>query len=59
MGLDDALVHASIRVGLGRWSTAEEVDYTVQTVASRVRRLREMSPQYAMMRQGLDPKPNR
>jgi cysteine desulfurase len=59
MGLDDALVHASIRFGLGRWSIAEEMDYAVQTVASRVQRLREMSPQYAMMRQGLDPKPSR
>jgi len=59
MRLDDALVHASIRFGLGRWSTAEEVEYTVETVASRVKRLREMSPQYEMMRQGLDPKPSR
>ncbi len=59
MGLDDALVHASIRFGLGRWSIAEEVDYTVETVVGRVKRLREMSPQYEMMRQGLDPKPSR
>jgi cysteine desulfurase len=59
MGLDDALVHASIRFGLGRWSTAEEVDYTVRAVASRVKRLREMSPQYEMMRQRLDAKPSR
>jgi cysteine desulfurase len=49
MGLDDALVHASIRFGLGRWTTHEEVDYTVKTVVSRVQRLREMSPQYKMM----------
>ncbi len=49
MGLDDALVHASIRFGLGRGTTAEEVDFTVQTVVNRVKRLREMSPQYEMM----------
>jgi cysteine desulfurase len=52
MGLDDALVHASIRFGLGRWTTPEEVDYTVQAVVSRVQRLREMSPQYELMVRG-------
>ena len=39
MGLDDALVHASIRFGLGRWTTTEEVEFTVQTVVSRVQAL--------------------
>jgi cysteine desulfurase len=52
MGLDEALVHAAIRFGLGRWTTEEEVDFTVQTVVSRVKRLREMSPQYEMMARG-------
>jgi cysteine desulfurase len=56
MGLDDALVHASIRFGLGRWTTKEEVDDTVQIVGSRVKRLREMSPQYEMMLRGVVPK---
>jgi cysteine desulfurase len=49
MGLDDALVHASIRFGLGRWTTEAEVDATVRSVGSRVKRLREMSPQYEVM----------
>jgi len=53
MGLDEALVHASIRFGLGRWTTQDDVDSTVQTVISRVKRLREMSPQYEMMVRGL------
>src|SRR5919109_3332761 len=53
MGLDDALVHASIRFGLGRWTTEEEVDFTVQTVVSRVKRLRELSPQYEMLARGI------
>jgi cysteine desulfurase len=53
MGLDDALVHASIRFGLGRWTTQDDVDSTVQTVTSRVKRLREMSPQYEMMARGI------
>jgi cysteine desulfurase len=59
MGLDDALVHASIRFGLGRWNTEEEVDFTVQTVVSRVKRLREMSPQYEMIARGIVSKPGR
>jgi cysteine desulfurase len=53
MGLDDALVHAAIRFGLGRWTTEEEVDFAVQTVVSRVKRLREMSPQYEMLTRGV------
>ena len=55
MGLDEALVHASIRFGLGRWTTQEEVDFTVQTVVNRVKRLREMSPDYAMLARGILP----
>lgn len=55
MGLADALVHASIRFGLGRWTTEEEVDNAVQLVVSRVTRLREMSPQYELMRRGQNP----
>jgi cysteine desulfurase len=59
MGLADALVHASIRFGLGRWTTEEEVDYAVHTVVNRVTRLREMSPQYELVRRGRDPQPPR
>jgi cysteine desulfurase len=59
MGLNDALVHASIRFGLGRWTTQDEVDYTVQTVMNRVKRLREMSPQYEMMVRGVAPRSGR
>jgi cysteine desulfurase len=59
MGLDDALVHASIRFGLGRWTTEEEVDFTVQTVVSRVKRLRELSPQYEMLARGIASKSGR
>jgi cysteine desulfurase len=59
MGLEDALVHASIRFGLGRGTTEDEVDYTVQTVVSRVKRLREMSPQYEIMTRGGDAQSSR
>jgi len=46
IGVSDDLAHASIRFGLGRWTTAEEVDYVAAKVASVVTRLRQMSPLY-------------
>jgi len=46
IGVSDDLAHASIRFGLGRWTTAAEVDYVAAKVASVVTRLREMSPLY-------------
>jgi cysteine desulfurase len=46
IGLEDALAHASIRFGLGRFNSAAEVDYTVERVVQEVRRLRELSPLY-------------
>jgi cysteine desulfurase len=44
IGLDEHLAHSSIRFGLGRFNTEEEVDYTVGRVVEEVRRLRELSP---------------
>jgi cysteine desulfurase len=46
IGVPDDLAHASIRFGLGRSNTEEEVDYAVGAVAATVRRLRELSPSY-------------
>ena len=46
IGLEDSLAHASIRFGLGRFNTAEEIDYTIQRVTEEVRRLRDISPAY-------------
>jgi cysteine desulfurase len=59
MGLDEALMHASIRFGLGRWSTQEEVDFAVQTVVHRVQRLRALSPQYELLARGNPSRPGR
>ena len=46
LGLDDSLAHASIRFGVGRFNTAEEIEYTIGRVVEEVRRLRKISPLY-------------
>jgi cysteine desulfurase len=54
LGAGDDLAHSSIRFGLGRWTTDEEVDYVADKVAAVVRRLREMSPLYELTKEGAD-----
>jgi cysteine desulfurase len=54
LGAGDDLAHSSIRFGLGRWTTDEEVDYVVEKLTKVVRRLREMSPLYEMVKEGVD-----
>ena len=54
LGAGDDLAHSSIRFGLGRWTTDEEVDYVAEKVVVVVRRLREMSPLYELMKEGVD-----
>ena len=54
LGAGDDLAHSSIRFGLGRWTTEEEVDYVVEKLTSVVRRLREMSPLYELAKEGVD-----
>ena len=46
IGLEDAMAHASIRFGIGRFNTEQEIDYTVERVVQEVSRLREISPVY-------------
>jgi cysteine desulfurase len=46
IGVNDALAHASLRFGIGRFNSVEEIDYTIERVAEEVRRLRELSPLY-------------
>ena len=54
LGAGDDLAHSSIRFGLGRFTTEEEVDYVVDRLTTVVRRLREMSPLYEMVKEGVD-----
>ncbi|MGE0327851.1 MAG: IscS subfamily cysteine desulfurase [Polyangiaceae bacterium] len=54
MGLDEELAHSSIRFGLGRFNTEEEVDYVADLVIGKVRKLRDMSPLYEMHKEGID-----
>uniref|UniRef100_A0A8C4UDH1 Cysteine desulfurase n=1 Tax=Falco tinnunculus TaxID=100819 RepID=A0A8C4UDH1_FALTI len=54
IGTDEDLAHSSIRFGIGRFTTEEEVDYTVQKCIQHVRRLREMSPLWEMVQDGID-----
>jgi len=54
MGVGDDLAHSSIRFGLGRFTTEEEVDYVVDLVVRKVKKLRDMSPLYEMHKEGID-----
>jgi cysteine desulfurase len=54
LGRSDELAHSSIRFTLGRFTTEEEVDYTVDLVTRNIGRLREMSPLWDMYKEGID-----
>ena len=54
LGVEEELAHTSIRFGLGRFNTDEEVDFVVDLVARKVSTLREMSPLYEMAKEGID-----
>jgi cysteine desulfurase len=54
LGVGEDLAHTSIRFGLGRFNTEEEVDYVTNRMVEVVRRLRELSPLYEMAKEGID-----
>ena len=54
MGLNDELAHSSLRMCVGRPTTREEIDTVVDQLAARVARLREMSPLWEMVQEGID-----
>jgi len=54
LGLGDDLAHSSLRFGLGRFTTPEQIDYTISAVKTTVTKLREMSPLWEMFKEGVD-----
>jgi cysteine desulfurase len=54
LGVGSDLAHSSIRFGIGRFNTTEEVDYTIKRIIEVVTKLREMSPLYEMAKEGID-----
>ncbi len=54
LGLGDDLAHSSLRFGLGRFTTDEQIDFTIKAIKDTVTKLREMSPLWEMFKEGID-----
>jgi cysteine desulfurase len=54
LGRNDELAHSSIRFSIGRFTTEQEIDYTVKLIKDSIGRLREMSPLWEMFKEGID-----
>jgi len=54
LGLGDDLAHSSLRFGLGRFTTDEQIDYTIKAISETVLKLRDMSPLWEMYKEGID-----
>jgi cysteine desulfurase len=54
LGLGDDLAHSSLRFGLGRFTSEDQIDYTIKAISETVLRLREMSPLWEMYKEGID-----
>jgi len=56
IGVEEDLAHTSLRIGFGRFTTEEEVDYAIDLISKQVTRLRDMSPLWEMVNEGIDVK---
>jgi len=54
LGVEDELAHTSIRFGIGRFTTEEEIDYAINLLQEKINKLRELSPLWEMMQEGID-----
>ncbi|KAI7878059.1 cysteine desulfurase [Lichtheimia hyalospora FSU 10163] len=54
LGADDEMAHSSIRFGIGRFTTEEEIDFVINKVSQHVQKLRDMSPLWEMVQEGID-----
>ena len=54
LGVEEEMAHTSIRFGIGRMTTEAEIDYAIETVVKHVKKLREMSPLWEMVQEGID-----
>jgi cysteine desulfurase len=54
LGLGDDLAHSSLRFGLGRFTTEDQIEYTIKAISETVLKLREMSPLWEMYKEGID-----
>eukprot|EP01024_Parvocaulis_polyphysoides_P056060 TRINITY_DN5835_c1_g2_i1.p1 TRINITY_DN5835_c1_g2~~TRINITY_DN5835_c1_g2_i1.p1 ORF type:complete len:475 (-),score=83.33 TRINITY_DN5835_c1_g2_i1:925-2160(-) len=54
LGVDEDMAHTSLRFGMGRFTTEEEVDIAIEQTVKQVRKLRELSPLYEMVQEGID-----
>lgn len=54
IGVEEELAHTSLRIGFGRFTTEEEIDFALNLIKTEVTRLREMSPLWEMLNDGID-----
>jgi len=54
LGRNDELAHSSIRFTIGRFTTADDIDYALQLIRAKVAKLRELSPLWEMYQEGID-----
>lgn len=54
IGVEEDLAHTSLRIGFGRFTSEQEVDFAIELISRQVTRLREMSPLWDMINEGID-----